>query len=132
MCSSDLNLPSAAPLAVLLSSIMTMGNLAENYEMAALKSSGLSLFTIIRPLIFTIVMISFGIFLFSNYTMPYISLKAGSLLWDVRQKKPSFNVKPGIYYGGLDNYRIKVDEKKTDGETMKGIYIADHTRGQGN
>lgn len=126
------NLPTAAPLAVLLSSIMTMGNLAENYELAALKSSGLSLLTIMRPLIVLIVFISAAIFIFSNYTMPYISLKAGRLLWDVRQKKPSFNVKPGIYYGGLDNYRIRVDEKKPDGESMKGIYIADHSRGQGN
>ena len=126
------NLPTAAPLAILLSSIMTMGNLAESYELAALKSSGMSLFSIMRPLIVLIIFISFGIFLFSNYTMPFISLKAGRLLWDVRQKKPSFNVKPGIYYSGLDNYRIKVDAKAADGERMQGIYIADHTRGQGN
>ena len=126
------NLPTAAPLAILLSSIMTMGNLAENYELAALKSAGLSLFSIMKPLIFLIILISFTIFLFSNYTMPFISLKAGRLLWDVRQKKPSFNVKPGIYYGGLENYRIKVKSKAEDGVRMKGIYIADHTKGQGN
>ncbi|MFN6038099.1 MAG: LptF/LptG family permease, partial [Bacteroidota bacterium] len=116
------NLPTAAPLAVLLSSIMTMGNFAESYELAALKSSGMSLFAIMRPLIVLIMFISVGIFMFSNYTMPYISLKAGRLLWDVRQKKPSFNIKPGIYYSGLDNYRIKIDSKAEDGVRMKGIY----------
>jgi lipopolysaccharide export system permease protein len=126
------NLPTAAPLAVLLSSIMTMGNFAENYELAALKSSGMSLFAIMRPLIFLILFISIGIFLFSNYTMPIISLKAGRLLWDVRQKKPTFNIKPGIYNSGLENYRIKVNSKAEDGVRMKGIYIADHSKGQGN
>jgi lipopolysaccharide export system permease protein len=126
------NLPISAPLAVLLSSIMTMGNLAEQYELAALKSSGLSLFNIMRPLIFFIFILAIATFVFSNYTMPYINLKAGRLLWDVRQKKPAFNVQPGIYYGGLDDYRIKVDGKGADGQSMKGIYIADHSHGQGN
>jgi lipopolysaccharide export system permease protein len=126
------NLPKSAPLAVLLSSIMTMGNLAERYEMAAMKSAGLSLFRIMMPLIIFIFFLSIGTFLFSNYTMPYIQLKGGRLLWDIRQSKPSFNIKEGIYYNGLDDYRIRVNKKEEDGETVKGIYIADHTEGLAN
>lgn len=126
------NLPKSAPLAVLLSSIMTMGNLAERYEMAALKSAGLSLFKIMQPLIFFILIVSFGVYLFSNYTMPLINLKAGSLLWDVRESKPAFNINEGIYYGGLNDYRIRVEKKEKDGETVKGIYIADHSDHIGN
>lgn len=126
------NLPKSAPLAVLLSSIMTMGNLAEHYEMAALKSAGLSLFKIMQPLIFFILIVSFGVYLFSNYTMPLINLKAGSLLWDVRESKPAFNINEGIYYGGLNDYRIRVEKKEKDGETVKGIYIADHSDHIGN
>ncbi|MBC7863131.1 MAG: LptF/LptG family permease, partial [Bacteroidia bacterium] len=126
------NLPKAAPLAVLLSSIMTMGNLGERYEMAALKSSGLSLFQIMKPLIAFIFVLAIGVFLFSNYTMPYIQLKGGRLLWDVRQSKPAFSVKEGVYYSGLRDFRMKVDKKEKDGETVKGIYISDNSGGAGN
>ena len=78
--------PIGLPLAVLLSSIMTFGNLGEKYELVALKSAGLSLQKIMHPLIITSIGISLGAFYFSNNVLPKANLKMGSLLWDVRQQ----------------------------------------------
>ncbi len=78
--------PLALPLAVLLSSIMTFGNLGEHYELVAAKSSGISLRKMMKPLTILAILISLFAFLFSNYIYPVAYLKFGSLLYDVRQK----------------------------------------------
>ena len=80
--------PMALPLAVLLSSIMTFGSLGENYELIALKSAGVSLYRIMKPLIVLIVLLTVGAFLFSNNVLPYANLKMQSLLYDIRRQKP--------------------------------------------
>ena len=78
-------MPLALPLAVLLSSLMTFGNLGEHYELVALKSVGISLQKAMRPLTVLAILISLGAFLFANYVYPVANLKFGSLLYDVRQ-----------------------------------------------
>lgn len=100
------------PLAVLLSSIMTFGNLAENYELAAMKSSGLSLFRIIRPIFVFILFLAGFTFIFNNFALPAITLKSARMLWDIRQAKPTLSIKEGVYYSQLDGYSIKVGKKK--------------------
>ncbi|MES2589273.1 MAG: LptF/LptG family permease, partial [Bacteroidota bacterium] len=80
-------IPLALPLAILLSSIMTMGNLAENNELTAMKSSGMSLFRIMRPLTFVVIIICFGTFLFSNFVIPVANLKWRSLIYDIQETK---------------------------------------------
>ncbi len=125
-------IPVAMPLAVLLSSIMTFGSLAENYELAAMKSSGLSLFQIIKPLFFLILVLAGLTFLFNNYALPKLTLKSSQLLWDIRQAKPTLNIKQGIYYNGLNGYSIKVGNKSKDGNTMYDLHMYDHTDGLGN
>ncbi|NBW71676.1 MAG: LptF/LptG family permease, partial [Flavobacteriia bacterium] len=75
-------IPLALPLAILLSSLMTFGNLSENNELTALKSSGLSLYRIIRPLFVLVLLISFGTFYFANYIIPVANLKWHSLIYD--------------------------------------------------
>src|ERR1041385_8756510 len=94
-------IPLALPMAVLLSSLMTFGNLAEHYELAALKSAGLSLVRIMRP----VFMFTFGImiaaFLFSNYVLPYTTLKMMSTLFDIHQQKPSLNIKEGVFSNNI-------------------------------
>src|ERR1041385_4234723 len=82
-------IPLALPMAVLLSSLMTFGNLAEHYELAALKSAGNSLVKIMRPLILFTCAVTIGAFLFSNYVLPYTKLKMLSTLFDIRQQKPA-------------------------------------------
>lgn len=120
------------PLAILLSSIMTFGNLGENYELASMKSAGLSLLSIMRPLLIFIFGLAIFCFLFSNYTLPYIHLKAGRLLYDVRSSKPAVNIKESIFYNGIEGYSIRIGKKDNDGITIHNISIYDHSAGRGN
>lgn len=118
-------IPLALPLAILLSSIMTFGNLAENNELTALKSSGLSLYRIIKPLAAVVLIIALFTFYFSNYVIPVANLKWHSLIFDIQNTKISSIITPGVYSKELDGYVIKVDEG-TDSE-FKGIIIHDQT-----
>ena len=118
-------IPLALPLAILLSSIMTFGNLSENNELTALKSSGLSLYRIIRPLAGVAVMIAIATFFFANYVIPVANLKWHSLIFDIQNTKISTIITPGAYSKELDGYAIKVD-KGTESE-FTGILIHDHT-----
>ncbi len=125
-------IPIAMPLAVLLSSIMTFGNLAEHYELAAMKSSGLSLFKILKPIFIFIIFLSAVTFVFNNFVLPSITLKSARLLWDIRQAKPTLSIKEGVYFDKLDGYNIKVGKKSKDGQTLFNLSIYDHSDGLGN
>ncbi len=118
-------IPLALPLAILLSSIMTFGNLAENNELTALKSSGLSLYRIMRPLTFVVIGIACFTFYFANYVIPVANLKWHSLIYDIQNTKISALLTPGVYSKELDGYAIKVEEGTDD--AFKGILIHDHT-----
>ncbi len=126
------NLPISMPLAVLLSSIMTFGNLGENYELAAMKSAGLSLLAIMRPLLVFILGLAFCCFLFCNYTLPFITLKATHLLYDVRGSKPAINIKESVFYNQIVGYSIRIGRKDNDGIGVHNVFIYDHTAGNGN
>ena len=103
--------PLALPIAVLISSVMVVGKLGENYELAAMQSSGISLFKIFKPLFIVILFIATSSYLFSNYVMPIANYKGGSLLYDIKKKKPSVNIKEGIFYNDIDGYSIKIENK---------------------
>ena len=118
-------IPLALPLAILLSSIMTLGNLAENNELTALKSSGLSLYRIMKPLTMVVLIIALCTFYFANYVIPVANLKWHSLIYDIQNTKISSIITPGVYSNELDGYAIKVDEGTDD--QFKGIMIHDHT-----
>lgn len=124
--------PLALPLAVLLSSIMTIGSLGEQYELTSLKSSGISLLRIIAPLMIVSVFISIAAFLFANYVLPVANLKFGSLLYDIRQQRPAVNIRQGIFYNDIDGYSIRVGNKDADNQTIHNILIYDHSSGRGN
>jgi len=124
--------PMALPLAILLSSIMTFGNLGEHYELAALKSSGLSLWRIMFPLIIVIFLTSGLAFYFSNNVWPVANLKFASLLYDIRHKKPALDIVEGVFYKGIEGYVIRVGGKEPDGQTLHDIIIYDHTKNRGN
>ena len=104
---------------------MTLGNLAENNELTALKSSGLSLYRIMRPLTFMVIGIAFFTFYFANYVIPVANLKWHSLIYDIQNTKISALLTPGVYSKELDGYAIKVEEGTDD--SFKGILIHDHT-----
>lgn len=124
--------PLALPLAVLLSSLMTFGNLGENFELVAFKTSGVSLQKIMFPLIVVSVFISICAFLFSNYVLPVANLKMGTLLYDIREQKPAINIKEGIFYNGIDGYSIRVNKKDDKTDQLYDILIYDHTSYAGN
>jgi len=124
--------PLALPLAILLSSIMTFGNMAEHFEITACKSAGMSLQRIMRPLIVTAILICITAFFFSNVILPMANLKMNALLYDVRQQKPALYIKEGVFYNGIDGYSIKIGEKSSDGKTLHDIMIYDHRENRGN
>ncbi|MBX0334967.1 LptF/LptG family permease [Pontibacter sp. HSC-14F20] len=124
--------PVALPLAVLLSALMTFGTLGEHHELTAIKTSGVALPRILRPVAFFVVALSIGAFFFNNYVVPKANLKAYSLLWDIRQKKPAMNFKEGAFYNGLPGYSIKINEKLNDGRSLRDIMIYDHSKGGNN
>ncbi|GAA0535903.1 LptF/LptG family permease [Chitinophaga japonensis] len=121
----------ALPLAVLLSSIMTFGNLGESFELVALKSSGISLLRFIRPLLFVCIGIGILAFLFANYVIPVANLRAKSLLYDITNSKPAFNIKAGVFYSDIPGYTIKVARKEKDNRTIHQVMIFDQTGGGG-
>jgi len=124
--------PMALPLAILVSSIMTFGNLGENNELLAMKSSGISLPRIMFPLIIFSVLISVGAFYFSNNALPYTNLKVGSLLWDIKHQRPELNLKDGVFNRDIEGYVIRIGEKNKHTKMMYNFTIYDHTRGREN
>jgi lipopolysaccharide export system permease protein len=125
--------PLALPLAVLLSSIMTMGSLGENSELVPMRSAGLGLLRIMAPLMVFVACIAVGSFYFSNNLLPLANLRFHSLLWDVTQKKPTLNLQPGIFYTGIDGFRMRVGEKDEESGLLEDILIYDHRAAfQGN
>lgn len=124
--------PLALPLAVLLSSLMTFGNLAENLELLALKSSGISLFRIMAPLMVISFFISIIALLFSNYVLPISNLKMRSLLYDIQQQRPELTIKVGIFDNTLEGYSIRIGDRDSKTNLLKDIWIYDHTDNQGN
>lgn len=124
--------PMALPLAILLSSIMTMGSLGENYELVALKSAGISLTKIMMPLWIVSMFFAISGFYFSNNILPAANLRMGSLLYDIRQQRPAFNIIEGVYYKGIDNFVIRVQEKGSDGQSLRQIKVYDHSDRRGN
>ncbi len=124
--------PLALPLAILLSSLMSFGNLAEHYELAALKASGLSLQRIMSPLIIFTLVISLTAFYFSNNVLPWVNLKMSRMMFDITNQKPALHIKEGVFYNGIDNYSIYVGKKGADEKTIKNVLIYDHTNDGNN
>ena len=122
----------AFPLAVMLASLMTFGNMGERYEIVALKSAGVSTRKMMFPLAMLTVLITIISFLVSDQVIPRATLKLRMLLYDIQEQKPALNIEEGVFYNGFDNYSILVGKKMPDGETIKDILIYDHSRHQGN
>ena len=126
-------IPQALPIAVLLSSIMALGSLGENYEFAAAKSAGISLQRLVRPLIFLTLFLSGINFIFLNNIFPYAILKQQNLYYNIKKKKPALALIPGTFNSDLPNYQIKFDEKYGEEKNLlKNVLIYDLSSRKGN
>lgn len=121
--------PLALPLALLLSSIMTFGNLGESFELVAIKSAGIPLLRFMRPLFIVAVLIAGVSFLFANNIMPVAVLKLNTLKYDIIVSKPAFNIKEGVFYDKIEGYVIKIGQKSKDGNTIKDVVIYEKNYG---
>jgi len=124
--------PMALPLAILLASLMTFGNMGEYSELTALKSSGIPLGRIMRPLVILISFLCIVSFLFSNYVLPYSNRQARTLLHDIRRKRPDINLQAGTFNNDIDGFSIKVTSKDPVSNRLDRIFIYDHRKSKGN
>ena len=135
MYSSANVIPLALPLAVLLASLMTFGNLGEHFELVSCKAAGISLQKVMRPIAIFVVIVCGVAFMFANYAVPVANLKFYSLLYDIRSAKPAVNIKPGAFYNEIEGYTIRVMDKtklENGDEMLKDVMIYDHTNNNGN
>lgn len=122
--------PMALPLAILLASLMTFGNLGENFELTAMKAAGISLLRIMRPLIIFIAMVCVGAFYFSNYVLPIAQTKLWTLIFSLKQKSPEFDIPVGEFYSGINGVNIYVRQKQN--KLLKDMMIYDFSGGFDN
>lgn len=121
--------PLALPLAVLLASLMTFGNLGERFELLAIKAAGVSLIKIMRPLIITIIFISIGAFFFQNNVLPKAQVKMWALLYSMRQKSPELDIPEGVFYDQISGYNLYIKNKDNKTGIMHDVVIYDISKG---
>ncbi|MCS6981345.1 MAG: LptF/LptG family permease [Flavobacteriales bacterium] len=119
--------PLALPLAVLLSSIMTFGSLAEHLELVAAKASGISLLRVMRPVMWTSAGLSLLAFVFSDRLMPAANLKMRALIMDIQDQKPAMDIKPGIFYSDLEKVALRAEQISRDKKWLFNVLIYDHS-----
>lgn len=115
--------PMALPLAILLSSIMTFGNLGESFELVAIKSAGIPLLRFMRPLFIVTLLLCGLAFLFNNNVIPVANLKMQTLKYDIIVSKPAFDIKEGVFYDKIEGYVIKIGKKEKDDSTIRRVVI---------
>ena len=121
--------PMALPLAILLSSIMTFGNLGESFELVAIKSAGIPLLRFMRPLFIVSILLSGLAFLFNNNVIPVANLKMQTLKYDIIVSKPAFDIKEGVFYDKIEGYVIKIGKKEKDDSTIRKVVIYEQNYG---
>ena len=115
LCYATINMiPMALPLATLLAAIMTMGNLGENYELLAMKSAGMSLPKIMRPLLVVVSILAVGSFFIANNLVPYANKKFFRTIYDIRQMNQTLEFQDGLFFNGIDNMSIRVSHQEPD------------------
>lgn len=125
-------IPMGLPLSMLLAAIMTMGNLGENYELLAMKSAGMSLVQITKPLIVVVGIVAVGSFFISNNLVPYSNKKMFSIIYDIRQQKQSLEFQDGLFFNGIDNMSIRVGHQDPETHLLTNVLIYDNRYANGN
>ena len=120
------------PLATLLAAIMTMGNMGENYELLAMKSAGMSLIQITKPLIVLVTLISISSFFIMNDFVPYANKKLFSILYDIKKQKQTLEFQDGLFFNGMDGLSIRVSKQDPDTQLLRDVLIYDNRKSNGN
>ncbi len=121
--------PMALPLAILLASLMTFGNLGEKFELTAMKASGISLIRVMAPLIILVSVIAAGAFFFQNDVLPKAQVKMWTLLFSVRQKSPEVEIPENVFYDQIPGYNLLVKEKNKETGMLYDVMIYNVGRG---
>ena len=122
----------ALPLAILLASLMTFGNLGERLELLAMKSAGISLLKIMRPVMIFLIFVSIGAFYFQNYAMPVVQVKLYTLLYSMRQKSPELDIPEGVFYKEITGFNVYVKKKNPQTGLLSDLMIYDYSEGFNN
>ena len=126
-------IPMGMPLAMLFAAIMTLGNLGENYELLAMKSAGMSLMQILKPLIILVVLMSIGSFFVVNNLVPFANKKMTSIIIDIRRQKKVLEFQDGLFFNGIDeNLSIRVEHQDPETGLLNNILIYDNRSAAGN
>ncbi len=121
--------PMALPLAILLASLMTFGNLGEKFELTAMKASGISLIRVMAPLMVVVGILSIGAFFFQNNVLPKAQVKMWTLLFSVKQKSPELEIPENVFYDQIPGYNLLVKEKNKETGMLYDVMIYDVNRG---
>lgn len=124
--------PMALPLAILLASLMTFGNLGEQFELTAMKASGVSLLRSMKPLIWLMVFIAIGAFFFQNNVLPVAQTKMWTLLYSMRQKSPELDIPEGVFYDQIPGFNLFVERKNRETGVLYDLMIYDVSKGFDN
>lgn len=124
--------PMSLPLAILLASLMTFGNLGEKFELTAIKASGISLLRAMMPLIIFISMVSVGAFFFQNDVLPKAQVKMWTLLFSMKQKSPEVEIPEGVFYDQIPGYNLFVAKKDRNTGMLYNAMIYDMSHGAEN
>ncbi len=116
-------MPTALPVAVLIASVMTMGTLAEHYELSSMKSAGVPLLRVMMPLMLASLFISAFSFTCSNYLIPVANLKARTRLYDIRKQKPSLSLEEGAFNDDFQGFAIRIGKKGDDGKSLENVML---------
>ena len=125
-------LPLAIPLATLLSSMMTLGDMGEHFELTAIKASGISLMRVLLPMIGVSILISIGAFYIGDRLVPYSINQIYTMRDDIGRTKSEIKIPTGTFYDGIEGYILRVDRRDKKTGMMYNILVYDHSAGKGN
>ena len=121
--------PMSLPLAILLASLITFGNLGEKFELLSMKAAGIPLVRILQPVFCFVVIVSLGSFYFQNVIGPEATKQLASLIWSMKQKSPELEIPEGIFYNEIPGYNLFVEHKDKDTGMLYGVMIYSTTGG---
>ncbi|WP_185868788.1 LptF/LptG family permease [Blattabacterium cuenoti] len=116
-------IPLVAPISLLLSSIITYGNFSENQELIAVKSSGISFFRIMKPILCITFLFSIALYFFSDLAIPIAKIRAKKLGYQILLANPSFKLKEGIFVNLFPDFFVKIDRKSENNQELHNIFI---------
>ena len=132
VCATANMVPLGLPLALLLSSIMALGNLGENYELLAMKSSGMPIMRILRPLIIIVGIIAIFSFYLINDIVPASNQRMYDIMFDIREQRQELKFQDGMFFNGLPNMSIRVDHQDPKTQRLDSVLIFDTRSSNGD